>query len=72
MIIKTDEELEPGKVYGNRPETSLTDMNSIEHKQIPFLVLRRASIMEYIDYVTSQGIHNFPIDRKNFYEVSID
>lgn len=72
MVIKTDEDLEVGKVYGNETGTSLTDINSVEHERVAFLVLKKVTVEEYISYVISEGLDNFLVDRRNFYEVTMD
>lgn len=49
-IIKTEHELEIGKVYGNNSWEAVTNRNG-DYKQVAFKVVSNASLDDYIKYL---------------------
>ena len=76
-VIKTDEKLEIGKVYGTYPFESMTDNNGDAVPCPAFRVVKEATRQEYLAEVAEFGWSESNLlpewmDCKNFYWVLMD
>ena len=74
MIISSFDQLEVGKVYKGGPFHYMSDDNAEWRNDFTFLVLRIATLEEYIEYVKLHGNQPFRPFKKEVYcyEVSMD
>ena len=72
-FISCEFELKIGKIYGSVPGSVISDVNGRDKKSPRFMVLRTATLEEFVNYNRENGwTGNPPIRSTYFYAISMD